>query len=131
MTLLCDRARCRRALDATLSAKWGLANPFVRWHQALPEQLQACLTRIDGESLRCVLTEMAADVANNGRGFPDLFVWRDADWRFIEVKSAHDQLRPQQLFWLDFLNRHGIRAELLKVRWADDIDAPHGESLSE
>jgi hypothetical protein len=38
------------------------------------------------------MLEMALNLRENTRGFPDLLVWNDEDYAFIEIKSPTDHL---------------------------------------
>ena len=62
---------------------------------------------------------MARDLPANGSGFPDLLVWNETDYCFVEVKSPTDQLAEQQRCWLERFRELGIAARLLRVRWKD------------
>ena len=55
----------------------------------------------------------------NSAGFPDLFIWNEADYQFYEVKSSNDQLSAQQLFWLDFMASAKIKVDVLRVNYRD------------
>jgi hypothetical protein len=98
------------------NAKQGLANAFVAWHGDLLAILEILLNRAPAEGLAAVLRHIAHDVARHGRGLPDLFLWSESDYRFVEVKAENDHLSPQQFEWLRFLERAGIQAELIKIR---------------
>ncbi len=42
---------------------------------------------------------------HHGRyGAPDLFVWKDGEWFFVEVKCYPDSLRLQQILWFAMNN---------------------------
>ena len=52
-------------------------------------------------------------------GFPDLFIFKDSEYQFIEVKSPTDHLSAIQYFWHDFLRKAGIETQLCRVVWTD------------
>ena len=61
--------------------------------------------------------ELARDLRENTRGFPDLFLWSDAMFEWVEVKAPNDTLSARQLCWLNFFNEHDMLARVLKVSW--------------
>ncbi|MEO1173803.1 MAG: VRR-NUC domain-containing protein, partial [Myxococcota bacterium] len=99
--------------------KRGIAAPLMCWDPALEPLIFACFDRLQPVQLAAVLREMARDVRNNSRGFPDLFVWGSDTCEFVEVKSPNDQLSAQQLHWLRFFSESGIRARAVRVVWDD------------
>ncbi|MFA0960829.1 VRR-NUC domain-containing protein [Roseivirga sp. BDSF3-8] len=100
------------------SEKEGITNPFIGWHEHCFPSLMACYKLVGAGPLSKVLLEMCRNVKENGRGFPDLFVFRDNSYEFIEVKSPTDQLSAQQLYWLEFFAQAGINARVLRVAFA-------------
>ncbi len=97
--------------------KVGISNPLVGWHDSILPLVAQCYDRLTPEQISNVLLEMAKDLRENTRGFPDLFVWNEGSYRFIEVKSPNDQLSAQQLHWLHFFQRQGVVAEVIRVKW--------------
>lgn len=104
--------------------KVGTANPAVFWHEGLLTLAELACRLMPVAGLHAVLLEMARNLREGLRGFPDLLVWQ-ADGRFelIEVKSPTDHLAPQQLYWIAFLNRCGLPAKVLRVRWVEGPQA--------
>ncbi len=73
---------------------------------------------LDIEQLRLILLEMARNVREHTRGFPDLLIWNDrGEYDFVEVKSPTDHLGPQQLHWLEFFQTIGVRGKVMRVVW--------------
>ncbi|XOV93720.1 MAG: VRR-NUC domain-containing protein [Bacteroidota bacterium] len=95
--------------------KEGIANPLVSWHESLLPSLEAAIQRIPTKGLYNVLFEMAKNVKYNSAGFPDLFIWKEKEYHFYEIKSPNDHLSAQQLFWIDFMQRNKIKAEVLRL----------------
>ncbi len=93
----------------------GLANPFVIWMEGIWEAIHMATVRIGLEKLRPILIHICKDIAENSRGFPDLFVWDDTGYEFIEVKSPTDNLSNRQLYWLGYFEENGINARVLRV----------------
>lgn len=48
-------------------------------------------------------------------GWPDLAVWNDDDFSFVEVKGPNDKLRPHQRVCIDALNSMEIPAHIVRV----------------
>ena len=125
-TLLTDQLakfRTRKQLLKHISElyneKKGIANRFVTWHESLLESLEIMITRLPLTGLKKVLLEMSKNMKENSAGFPDLFIWNEADYQFYEVKSSNDQLSAQQLFWLDFMASAKIKVDVLRVNYRD------------
>jgi hypothetical protein len=98
--------------------KAGLANPFVYWHADLLALIRIMIHRVPAPGLGAILRRLAQDVKRRSRGFPDLFLWTAADYRFVEVKSENDQLSAAQYQWLRFFAEAGIPVALENVRRA-------------
>ncbi len=98
-------------------SKMGMNNPMVGWHESLLPLVEQCYHCLRPEQLSSVLLEMARDLRENTRGFPDLFVWGEGSYSFIEVKSPNDQLSAQQLYWLHFFEKEKINARVIRVAW--------------
>jgi hypothetical protein len=116
LVTLSKREQSRRIAAARLQDKAGIANPFLAWTEDLPAVLDIFLDRIDPSGLTAVLRRMAQDLRHHTRGFPDLFLWRDAEHLFVEVKSENDQLSAEQYQWLTFFAEAGIPVQLDNVR---------------
>ena len=99
--------------------KYGVANRFVIWHEALLPALLVMIDKLPMKGLKAVLIEMSKNMKENSAGFPDLFIWTEKEYQFFEVKSPNDHLSAQQLFWLDFLASVKINAEVLRINYTD------------
>jgi hypothetical protein len=95
--------------------KRGLANPFIFWQEDLPEIMDVLLRRLPPAGLAAALRHIAKDVGRHGRGLPDLFLWTESEYRFVEVKAKNDHLAPHQFEWLQVLIKAGIRVDLESV----------------
>ena len=96
-----------------------MSNPMVGWHESLLPLVEQCYAQLQPSQIGAVLMEMAKDLRENTRGFPDLFVWHEEGYQFIEVKSPNDQLSAQQLYWLHFFKDQKISAQVLRVKWEE------------
>lgn len=104
-------------LEKTYAAKEHINNHLVGWHESLMPTLEACVSRLPLKGLTNVLMEISKNVKDNSAGFPDLFIWKEKEYQFYEIKSPNDHLSAQQLFWIDFLNRNKIKADILRVKY--------------
>jgi len=118
LTELETRDDWRRHVGRTYNAKYGITNVLVDWNDELLGLVNQIIAVLDVEQLRLILTEMARNVREHTRGFPDLLIWNEAgDYDFVEVKSPTDHLGPQQLHWLQFFQTIGVRAKVVRVSW--------------
>lgn len=98
-------------------SKFGIANPFVPWLEEIWVIVRKAVEVINFDSLKKILHEMSKNLVENLRGFPDLFMWDDNEYCFVEVKSPTDNLSNQQLFWLQFFKEIGVNSKVLRVYW--------------
>ncbi len=117
MQLLSTCEKLAAHVEKVYDEKWGTGNPLINWHENTLPLARAACSLLQPAQLQKVLIEMARNLKENGRGFPDLFVWTEHDYLFVEVKSPNDSLSAQQLFWLRFFRECGIKAKVLKVEW--------------
>lgn len=115
LRLLSDHDACLRHVTRIHRAKQGTANPFLGWHEATLTFMEALLDHVPASALIAVLRHMAEDFRHNSRGFPDLFLWREAEYRFVEVKSLNDQLSARQYHWLQFLAESGVQVQVVRA----------------
>ncbi len=101
-------------------AKYSIANRFVTWHESLLPALKEMVDRIPLKSLKTVLLEISKNLKDNSTGFPDLFLWKEKNYQFYEIKSPNDQLSAQQLFWLNFLSSAKIKVDVLRVKFEEE-----------
>lgn len=102
-----------------LSEKAGSINPLIDWFEGTSEVIRVVFERIPIGVLGKILLEMAKNMRENTHGFPDLFTWTTDSYEFIEVKSPTDNLSAQQLFWLHFFEKIGLKAKVLRVGWKE------------
>ncbi|WP_157704975.1 VRR-NUC domain-containing protein [Shewanella marisflavi] len=98
---------------------------------ALPLLLNLALQAFSGPMLAKLFRQMLFDLRYYRAGFPDLIRFHlktDLDSattkigamvsaELIEVKGPGDSLRDNQLIWLDWFNRHGIKASVCYLSW--------------
>lgn len=105
------------SLAETIEAKYGVANRYVSWHEELLELMELVMHYLPLKGLKETLLQIARNPKENSRGFPDLFLWKEDEYQFYEVKSPNDHLSAQQLFWIDFLNQQKINVKILRVNY--------------
>jgi VRR-NUC domain len=101
--------------------KFGITNPLVDWYGGLFPLILTVLEQLSAEQISLIMLEMARSLRENVRGFPDLFMWGDGEYSFIEVKSPTDSLSNQQLYWLRFFESINVRSKVLRVEWGGEI----------
>ncbi len=95
----------------------GTVNPMVYWHPSLLEHVLLVCQKVEGHGLQRILWQMASNMKEYTKGFPDLFVWNEVGYQFVEVKSPNDQLSDLQYFWQSFFAAQGVNAKVLNVYW--------------
>lgn len=109
----------RPRLLQTFEQKQGKANALVSWHEGSRPAIDLALELIKGPHLAKVADHLSRDLGRYRRGLPDLLVEKESEpgFELWEVKGPGDQLRPEQISWLDYLNQQGLPAGVLKLRW--------------
>jgi hypothetical protein len=99
--------------------KVGVANALVSWHGGSREQIEFALGHLPGSALAAICERLSRDLGRYRRGLPDLFLAGGAGESFElwEVKAPGDQLRPEQIAWLAYLEEQGISAGVLRLIW--------------
>jgi len=119
VTLLDKPAEARLLITTNIEKKFGIFNPLTDWHIGLQEGILAFLDKLSPEQNKLILLKIAQNMREHTRGLPDLFIYDDDSYQFIEVKSPTDSLSAQQLDWLEFFREIGVNATALKVSWSD------------
>ncbi|MBW4025114.1 MAG: VRR-NUC domain-containing protein [Proteobacteria bacterium] len=117
LAMLGDRGAARALVSRHHHVKAGIANPFVSWHADLPTVIHLMIDRVPPEGLSAVLRRFAQDIKRRSCGFPDLFLWNDKTYRFVEVKSVNDRLSAAQYEWLRFFETAGLFVALSNIRY--------------
>lgn len=111
-------------LLSALTAHYGKANSLFYWHTDLAEQLLPLLQYApkveDVSSLAAMLRAMAQDFSRHSSGYPDLFLCKDNQLQFIEVKAPGDKIQRHQLARLLALQNAGFNARIEKLQWIVD-----------
>lgn len=107
-------------LLANYHKNMGIANPFVAWLDEIWVMVEAAVNKIGMTNLRLILERIAENIVENSRGLPDLFIWSEHHYEFVEVKSPTDNLSNQQLYWLRYFKEIGVNAKVLRVKFRKD-----------
>ncbi|MFM1913459.1 MAG: DNA-directed polymerase [Bacteroidota bacterium] len=97
----------------------GKLNPFVDWNSLDIELMERFIQVVSLKSLKQITQLFWENLAAHSKGFPDLVVFSE-NWKkvfFVEVKSPNDHLSAVQYFWNEELNKSGISAKILRVKW--------------
>ncbi|WP_282607187.1 exonuclease domain-containing protein [Pelagibius sp. Alg239-R121] len=120
LALLKDPAKSLPFLLGQLSKHYGTPNGIFRWRPTITDWLSPFLQKAPPEAAISVLREMCKDYVSRKDGFPDLMLWKEDDLRFIEIKTAGDQIRRNQLMQLELLGRAGFKVEVNRIEWIVD-----------
>ncbi len=105
----------QKLVEKNYQEKYNFTNSFMQWHESILPLATLFIELLPLEGLKMVLLEMAKDMHKGLTGFPDVLIWNETEYCLIEVKSPTDTLSAQQLFWLNFFEKNGIKAKVLKV----------------
>lgn len=92
--------------------KFPIANHFVNWSMLSEMLIRQFLDVVANDGLLSVFRRLLIDPKNNRSGFPDLVVFQDGGYKFVEVKGPGDRLQENQLRWLRHFSSVGIPAEV-------------------
>jgi hypothetical protein len=101
----------------TYEEKFGMTNVLVSWYEGSLEKVLTLVSLLEPKQIHNILLEIASNLRENTRGFPDLLVWDGKDYSFIEIKSPTDHLSSQQLHWQHFLAAQGVQSKIVRVKW--------------
>lgn len=110
-------------ISQTFADKYGITNVLVPWYDGALDKVLTLTSLLSPEKIHKIMLEMALNLRENTRGFPDLLVWNDDDYAFIEIKSPTDHLSSRQLHWQHFFAEHGLQSRIVRVNWIrEDIN---------
>ncbi len=121
LMMLHDADRVQAHIAQCHDQKHGITNPFIAWHVDTLETVGHLLSRAPAVGVGAILKQMTRNPGAFCRGFPDLFLWRDDDYQFIEVKSATDRIQPAQFNWLQMFKEAGVKMDVLRVHRSNHI----------
>jgi tetratricopeptide (TPR) repeat protein len=109
-------------IRSTYQEKFGITNVLVPWYDDGLEKVLNLISWLTPDQIHKILFEVAQNMRENTRGFPDLMVWNDSEYAFIEIKSPTDHLSSRQLHWQHFFAEHGVSSRIVRVNWIKDIE---------
>ncbi|MGB6230359.1 MAG: exonuclease domain-containing protein [Litorimonas sp.] len=108
-----------------LSLHYGEDNALVHWGSRSLDRIQALIVHAPRGGVAHMLRLMAQDWRGTKDGYPDLMLIDDGRVRFVEIKTAGDSLRRNQLTRMRQLTAAGFPVRIVKVGWAVDPDQPY------
>ncbi len=113
----------RRLVLQHYERKHGLQNPMVNWRYLELDLLEQALERIPLVDWETLFQRLLLDLRAHRTGFPDLVVFPDVGgYEFVEVKGPGDTLQKNQLRWMEYFAKVGIKHSVCHVEWAGEID---------
>ena len=103
LAVLADPDKTMTVLRAVFAAEQGAPNAMLGWDETVLERLDPLVRLAPPGGLVDVMRAMARDYPTRKTGFPDLLLWRGDRLRLVEVKTATDSLRRNQLLQLRLL----------------------------
>lgn len=111
----------KRDIRNCYQEKLGTSCSLMHWATINETLLELSLELIPAEHLEALFRHLLLDLRHHRKGLPDLVVFnpQEQSYRFIEVKAPGDRLQDHQRLWLEQMQKDGIPAEVLYVRWSD------------
>ncbi len=120
LLLLSDRKSNITFVLKSILKNNGTLNQIFQWHSATNELMVQFLTYANPQSVAHILRVLANNYDLRRKGFPDIFVVRNNEIHFYEIKAEGDQLKSHQLDQINLLKEAGFSADLLKIKWAQN-----------
>jgi len=95
---------------------------LLPWEAGSLDRERALLTHAPSGAVAEMLGRMARDWRATRDGFPDLMLIEDGRVRFVEIKTAGDSLRRNQLARMTQLKAAGFDIDIVRVAYAVDPD---------
>ncbi|NIJ53282.1 VRR-NUC domain-containing protein [Dyadobacter arcticus] len=119
-----EAAHSREIIDEMVSQTYkemyGITNVLVPWYDGALDKVLTLTSLLSHEQIRLVMLEIALNLKENTRGFPDILIWNESEYAFIEIKSPTDHLSSRQLHWQHFFSEHGVKSRVVRVNWLKD-----------
>ncbi|WP_025763615.1 VRR-NUC domain-containing protein [Dyadobacter tibetensis] len=112
-----DKSTLSAYLKDQFEVLYGTTNVLVSWYPEALNRVLKIIEFLNIDQIFAVLFEMAINLRENTRGFPDLFIWKNDECAFLEVKSPTDHLSAQQLHWQHFFEKQGIPCRIIRIKW--------------
>jgi hypothetical protein len=111
-------------VSRTYSEKYGTTNVLVPWYDGALDKVLTLTSLLSPEKIHAIMLEIALNLRENTRGFPDLLVWNDSEYAFIEIKSPTDHLSSRQLHWQHFFAERDVQSRIVRVNWIKEPATP-------
>lgn len=121
MALADTREAIEKMVTETYQEKFGITNVLVSWYEGSLEKVLTLISLLTPDQIHAILLEIAYNLRENTRGFPDLLVWNETEYAFIEIKSPTDHLSSRQLHWQHFFAEIGVQSRIVRVNWIKDL----------
>ncbi|CZF86511.1 VRR-NUC domain-containing protein [Grimontia marina] len=102
-------------LMAIYDTKLGISNDWVNWGWAKRELVEAAISTLSPNQIVACVKRILFDPKSNRSGHPDLFMVKNGNCQFVEVKGPGDKLQHHQVRWLNFLAAEGLCSLTLYV----------------
>ena len=116
-------------ISKTYRDKFGMTNVLVSWYEGSLDRVKAFVNSLNPDQIHQVMQEISFNMRENTRGFPDLFIYKDDEYSFIEIKSPTDHLSSQQLHWQHFFEKIGIKSKIVRVKWGEEEKEDEGRDV--
>nr|WP_086938771.1 VRR-NUC domain-containing protein [Thaumasiovibrio occultus] len=107
------------SLLACFDEKHGIANDWVIWKAIDREMIATALAVFPTNALVACFSRLLSDLRYFRAGMPDLFLEKDGEWRWVEVKGPGDKLQTHQIEWLTWLEQQHLPVSVLYVTYSD------------
>ncbi|PSW17625.1 VRR-NUC domain-containing protein [Photobacterium sanctipauli] len=101
--------------------KQGISNDWVHWPLITPEVIKHATNHFPPTALDKIFRRILFDPKNNRSGFPDLILFKEDEFRWIEVKGPGDKLQSNQIRWLKVFQQLALPAEVVYVAWDEAL----------
>ncbi|MBV1841507.1 VRR-NUC domain-containing protein [Photobacterium ganghwense] len=107
---------------AVYREKEGLTNDWVNWTLLSREVVERSVAAFPPDALAQLFQRILFDPKSNRSGFPDLILFKEDRYCWVEVKGPGDKLQSNQIRWLTMFQTLKIPAQVAYVSWADATD---------
>lgn len=132
-------------LKSSYSQNHGKPCRFVEnWDRFTESELVEPLTFLESKIVIRILERILKNFNENRSGIPDLIIYKENDFKFVEVKSERDRISSNQRVWAEFLsetlrqnfeyflvNQSAAKSDLKKDKNSQDIVISFGKSSSQ
>lgn len=92
-------------LKQVYQQKFGISNPFVHWQGFTLPLLESCIESIPNHLVVDLFKVMLSDLKIYRNGMPDLILFKDGEFEWVEVKGPGDKLQDNQWRWISHFKR--------------------------